>query len=167
MLDFYTLAANKDNGLTWQFDIAVGYTTSKDIPFYDNEKKHGIGLDCEMGFGYSFIRTDDVIFSLLGTFGLTTYSFSGDKTFEYNDMKFTDSEVFGLCWNLGLEGIFVKSLSEKLSFFGALSARWIWSADEESKYSVEKDDVTYSYSMTREAKYGLAVVPKIGLLWKM
>lgn len=167
MVDFNTVVVNKESGFTWQFDIGVGYATTKDIPFYDKERQHGTCVDFEMGFGYSFIRNDDTVLSLLGAFGLTAFSFKGDKSYYYNDMKLSDSEVFGLNWNLGLEGIFIKSLTEKLAFFGALSARWIWSGDEESKYSKEQDGITYSVSVTREAEYAFAVVPKLGLLWKI
>lgn len=169
MADIGMLGVNTNNGFTLKFDFGVGWGTTDDIPLYDDSRKHGVTSNSDVGFGYSFIRSDDMVLSLLGTFGVSTYSFEGSKSITYgsDNLKLSDSDVSGYGFGLGAEVSLIKRLGDSLHLFANVGARYIIDGDETTEYSGEHDDIGYSVSFRRDTKGGFAVTPTIGLCWSL
>ena len=166
LFNINVLAINKNNGFTAKANLGIGYATTNDITLFDNTRKHGLSTAVELGLGYSFIREEDRVFSLLLTLDINDYHFFGDKDYICNDMKLSESNVTGNSGGIGLEGLFIKNLSGNLYFYGGLDARLIFDGNEEVQYKKEDGDLTYKFSASRDVKYGFGVTPKFGFTWK-
>jgi len=160
------LAINKNNGFTAKANLGFGYATTNDITLFDNARKHGLATAVELGLGYSFIREEDKVFSLLATFNVNNYHFFGNEDYICNGMKLSDSTVKGENGSIGLEGLFIKNLSGSLYFYGGLNAYFIFTGNEEIQYENKDSDLTYKFSTSRDIKYGFGVTPKFGFAWK-
>ncbi len=160
------LAVNQNNGFTAKAAIGFGYATTNDITLFDNARKHGLATAVELGLGYSFIREEDKVFSLLLTIDANNYHFFGNEDYRCNDMILSDSTVKGTNGSLGLEGLFIKNLSGNLYFYGAVDARFIFGGNEEIRYEKKDGDLKYNFSTSRDVKYGFGITPKFGFTWK-
>lgn len=168
LFDLNYIGINKISGLTIFLDTAFGYTTTKDIPLFDNKRKHGFGMDVDFGIGYSFIRNEDMTLSLLATYGISMYDITGNKTFGYKELELKDSIVTGTNSAAGLLFAFSRRIGKNLSLYAQTEARYIIGENESTSYSAtDNSDVTYTLSLSRNITDGFEIVPRFGLCFKL
>ncbi len=167
LLDFSAMLVAKKSGFTMKIDEGVGAASVKGIPYFDNDREWGAGSNSTLAFGYSFVRSEDTIFSLCGSFAVHSYDIS-DKNGKlvYDGRTLKDVTVSGSTFGIGLDLTFVKRLGEHFSVFMDVGAWYDFYGIEEISYEDEHDNVTTKISFSRDIFGRVNATPTLGLCYK-
>ena len=158
--DLSLFTVNKENGFSLKADFGAGFVTTKDFPNMGREK--GLYTVLNGGAGYSFLHTEDTIFSVFGMCSIGRTFFTDDSNVSsYSDMSFKQ-----LTYGVGADVTFMKRVENRLYLFANVGARFEMGT-ESVTYSNEKNNVTSYSGVTRDILGNFSVTPTIGLTWKL
>ena len=159
------LSVNNLSGLTSKIDCTFGASSTADIP--NEDRLTGFLFAANFEMGYSFIRSEDTVLSLLGVLSATSSSYNGDNENALGFVKLGDENISLVSLGIGADVAFIQRISNNLHFYASANTRYIWSVDEDRKLSSEDDGVTYYTGITRTGTGKIEVQPTLGVMWKI
>lgn len=165
-----------DNGFTVKGDYSIALATSRDITLQDHQTNVGFFTDTSIGAGYSFIRSDNLLFSITGMFGVNISIFKdSNDDVDYNHENVEDNKadydrtLSLVTLNFGADFFMRYKMGENFGIFTNLAARYIiggWGADE-TCYTYDTGRNTRSDTITHYTDlWGyFQVQPTFGVCW--
>ena len=167
-----------ENGFTAKASAAIGLATSDDIRIAGLEKGDnpdgGLYESCVLGAGYSIVRTDKVLFGVVGTFGLefshyfasVSYGLDGGGEELADD---TDYMLSLVTLSLGADVYACYRFTPHFGMFTNVGFRCplVGVAITQAESSWKVDDTSYSRTRTTNSDLaGIFIVqPTVGVMW--
>ncbi|WP_191013438.1 hypothetical protein [Treponema zioleckii] len=158
--DLSLLTVNKENGFSLKADFGAGIVTTEDFPNMGRET--GLYTVLNAGAGYSFLHTEDTIFSVFGMCSIGRNLFNDDS----NIPAFSDMSFKQLTYGIGADVTFMKRVGSQVYLFANVGARFEMGT-ESVTYSNEKNNVSSYSGTTRDILGNVSVTPTIGVSYKL
>ncbi|MBQ3824771.1 MAG: hypothetical protein II811_01400 [Spirochaetaceae bacterium] len=164
-LVFNLLAVKNLSGFSTKCEIGAGVGSTKDVPNED----HMTNVDCfgSAGFGYSFVRTEDTVFSLLGMVHAKYISFNGDNEITVDTTKYDKDSISFFTVGIGADATFVKRISNNIHFFAAVGAYYNCFGTENRMFSEGDENKSNYVGSSRSITGNISVTPSLGVMWKL
>ena len=149
-----------ENGFTVKAGFDTGALASDDVELEvidKNETQTGAFVAFNFGAGYSFVRTEKVLF---GTTAMFTYAYNQyeKKDVDYGEEgKFTNKMEFGTL-GIGADVFGSLALTNHFGLYANLGIRYIFGGTAATEIAGEKVDA--------DLKGNVLVLPSLGVMWR-
>ena len=142
------------NGFTVKAGFDSGAVGSDDVKIQGDDMNTATFVAFNLGAGYSFVRTDKVLF---GTTAMFTGAFNmyEEKT-EHGGKNYTDSVVVG-AFGIGADVYGVYNIGNHFGFYANLGLRYIFDGVVQAEVAGNKAD--------SDVKGNVFVLPSLGVIW--
>ena len=158
-------------GFTIKADVSLGLDTSKDFDIQGKNTNLGVFNNAALGAGYSFVRTEKLLFGATAMLALDLSYFSYDDEEKISGVTHNyKNEVTFLTFSTGADVFGSVRLGNTVNLFANVGVRYIvvgnGKIDRTDKY--EKDNVTYEGKTTinNDLKGKFLVQPTVGIIWR-
>lgn len=159
------LMVNQLSGLSVKIDFDIGGATTKDVP--DENRVSGLAGMFGLGFGYSFIHSEDTVLALFAKAGYDYYAYNGKNETIQNNKKLDEESIEITELGLGADVTFVKRISNNIHFFASVDARFPVLGSEDRRFSDKDADESYYTGINRSITGNISVTPSLGVMWKL
>lgn len=165
-----------DNGFTVKGDYTIALATSRDITLQNHKTNVGFLTNTSIGAGYSFVRSENLLVSLTGMFGVDVSIFkdsNDDVDYDYDNVEDKkadyDRTLSLVTLNFGMDFFTRYKMGDHFGVFTNLSARYIiggWGNDETS-YTYDTGRSTRSDKTTHYTDLlgYFQIQPTFGVCW--